>query len=353
MDVGTMKNIVLADSIDRLINLDFHGRGILYPVYEITRKKIGLPLTYVAAKGLVDRLAHQKDAVVIIGTGFLIPPHNKPETDGVVGTALLARGLDLAFNVTSIIVTESEAVENLIWTCTAAGLNAYTDLDKAVKYPHSVGILPISKNEETAQLESLKLLKMYNPDVMISIERPGKNKMGIYHGALGNDIGERVAKVDGLFTAIQERGGFTVGIGDLGNELGVGNASMDIAQHIPFGAKCRCSCGGGTACAVASNAPIIGMSSEVATYGLLAALNIFTEKKVLHDATLQRHVLWESVMHGAVDGPTGRPTATIDIMSSESIERIVELLHDIIRYTEQHTKLRPEFLDFLVKKDLA
>ena len=351
MERNIMKNIVLADSVDRLINIDFHGKG-LYPIYDVIRQKMGLPLTYMAAKGILDCLAGKKNATTIIGTGFLIDPFKKPETDGLVGAALLARALDILFDTTLVIVTEEEAVETLKWTCLAAELLVCDDVITAQENPNTVCIIPFSKDEETARAAADRMLADLKPELMVSIERAGKNSYGTYHAGLGGKINYKVAKIDYLFEEVRKRGGFTIGVGDLGNELGVGNAWQEMQKLIPFGEKCTCGCGGGTVTNTVSCAPLIGASSEIAIYGLLAVLKGMTgNNDVLHSSVLQKQILWECAMHGAVDGQTKRPSATIDSMSSESVERIVELLHDLVYHNEKHYEVRPEFLDFLAAQE--
>lgn len=340
--------MVVTDSIDRLINIDFHGKG-LYRIYDVLRKKMGLPLTYIAATGMLKQLEGMKpDDVVLIGTGFLIDPYHKPETDGVIGAALLARALEYVFHVTPVIVSEQESMETLSWTCTTAELNITNDLAAARKNKNTVCLMPFSLDYNEAKKQADELLMKTNCKLMISIEHGGANEFGVYHSALGGNINHKVAKLDYLFTEVSRRGGFTVGIGDLGNELGLGNAQKEIQPLVPFGLECKCGCGGGTITSVPSDAPIIGMSSEIAIYGLLAALEEITDlNNILCSPELQRRVLEQAVLHGAVDGQDGRASATIDIMTADSVERIVAQLHDIVLHGRMHTANRPEFLEFL------
>lgn len=348
MDTMEMRHLVVCDSIDRLINIDYHAKG-LYRIYETIRNKMGLPLVYSAAMGMLEQLKAMKSTdIVLIGTGFLIDPYLKPETDGMVGAALLARALDYCFGITPVIVSEAESIETLRWTCTTAEMTVTGDLATARQNRNTVCLIPISKDLALAKQQSDELLQTTQCKLMISIERPGANEQGVYHSALGNRIDHKVAKIDYLFTEVSRQGGFTVGVGDLGNELGVGNARRELHGLFPFGQTCRCGCGGGTITDVCSDAPIMGASSEIAVYGLLAALQEITgNPEILCTPELQKRTLEQAALHGAVDGQDGRASASIDIMRSDAVFRVVQHLHDLIFYGRIHTANRPEFLEHL------
>ncbi len=349
MELNQMKHFVVCDTIDRVINIDYHGKG-LYRIYDAIRRKMGLPLTYSAARGMLDKLAEMKNPedVVLIGTGFLIDPYHKPETDGMIAAPLLARALDYAFKVTPVIVSEEESMDTLHWACQAAEMTVTMDLDEARGNKNTVCLIPISKDEATAKREADEILAKTDCKLMVSIERPGANEFGVYHSALGGNINHKVAKIDYLFEEVHRRGGFTVGVGDLGNELGVGNAREDMFDLFPFGRTCCCGCGGGTITAVCADAPIMGASSEIAVYGLLAALQELSGKqRILCTADLQLHVLQQAALHGAVDGQDGRRSATIDIMGSDAVCRLIQVLHDVLFYGVFHTDNRPEFLEYM------
>lgn len=351
MDLQEMKHYVVCDTIDRVINIDYHAKG-LYQLYQTIRDKMGLPLTWLAAKGMLDKLSEMTsyEDVALIGTGFLIDPYHKPETDGMIAAPLLARALDYVFKVTPVIVSEEESMEVLRWACQTAEMTVTEDLDVARHNKNAVCLIPISKDEELARLQSDDLLKKTHSPLMISIERPGSNEFGVYHSALGSKINHKVAKIDYLFTEVSRRGGFTVGVGDLGNELGVGNAREIMCDRFSFGRKCSCGCGGGTMTAITSDAPLMGSSSEIAVYGLLAALQEMSGRAhILPSPDLQLRVLQEAVLHGAVDGQDGRRSTTIDIMGSDACCRLIQVLHDVLDYGKIHTDNRPEFLEYIAK----
>lgn len=352
MTLNEMRNLVVSDTIDRVVNIDYHGKG-LFRIYEKYRRKSGLPLIYRAATGMIKALSDMKaEDVVLIGTGFLIDPYLSPETDGMVAAPLLARALSYKFRVTPVIVSEAESMETLRWACRTAELCVTENLDTARQNKNTVCLIPVSKDAQEAKAESDALLAATCSSLMVSIERPGANQFGVYHSALGGRIDHKVAKIDYLFSEVSRRGGFTVGVGDLGNELGVGNVREAISDLFPFGRTCLCGCGGGTVTDTASDAPVIGASSEIAVYGLLAALQeISGLTDVLCAPELQQRVLEEAALHGAVDGQDGRASASIDIMRKDAVFRVIQQLQDVLFYAKFHTDNRPEFLEYLSALD--
>jgi hypothetical protein len=335
---------VIGNAIDTLITVDFHARGFVRSVYDILRKKIGKPLTYHAAKGLSEALA-EKNSVALIGTGFLIAPSLKPETDGPIGAALLARALDL-YGAKPIIVAEEGAISCLKAICLAAELNVYEDLEKALEVPHSVGLVSYPVEKDAAQKVSERLINEFKPKAMVTIEHPGQNELGLYHTAFGKQLADWVAPIDILMNDVRKAGGFTVGIGDLGNEAGMGNAKPEIDEVIPYGDK-------GVATIIESDAPIMSVISEIGTYGLIACLSAVTGQDLLHDERLQELVTRASVLNGAVEGIHGNPKAALDLVDVKYCNYCVGLLHAILQYSEIHSTSRPYCLEFIREKGLA
>lgn len=342
-----MKNIdeikleVIGDSIDTLITVDFHARGFVRDVYNILRKKIGEPLTYHAAKGLATALA-EKNSCAVIGTGFLISPSFKPESDGPIGAALLARSLDL-YGAKPVIVSPQGAVSALAAACAAAELNVYYDTETSFKVPHSVALISYPAEAQAAGKMAADIIRDWKPKAMICIELPGQNEAGLYHSAFGRQLADWVVPVDSLMDEVRKSGGFTVGIGDLGNEAGMGNTQPEIKTTIPFGDK-------DVATIIESDAPIMSTISDFGTYGLIACLSAVTGMDLLHDARMQEHVTRAAILNGAVEGIHGNPKPCIDLVDIKYINSFVDLLHAILIYSEIHSATRPYALEFLQKK---
>jgi hypothetical protein len=142
-----------------------------------------------------------------------------------------------------------------------------------------------------------------------------------------------VAKVDYLVEAAQKRGILTIGIGDLGNEIGLGAVS-DVARKAigPAIQGCKCGCGGGIVTKVGAEIPIMATMSNWGSYGVAACMAGILEKpSVLHTPEVERRVIEACVRVGARDGATVSPALSSDGVSLEANQAVVQLLHDIIR----------------------
>ncbi|HOV70024.1 MAG TPA: DUF4392 domain-containing protein, partial [Clostridia bacterium] len=304
--------------------------------------KMGAPLTYKAAKGILEAIT-EKGSKVIIGTGFLIAPSFKPETDGPIAAALLARALDL-LGAKPIIVAEEGALSSIKAAALAAELNVYDDIEKSEVVPHSVAVIAYPAEKAAAKKMSDYIINQVKPKAMVSIEHPGQGENGKYFTAFGRQLLDWVAPIDELLRDLRKAGAFTVGIGDLGNEAGLGNAQPEILEAIPYADI-------GVATVIESDAPIMANISEVGTYGLIAALSVVSGNLVLHDARIQEITTRAAVAGGAVEGVGGNPKACIDLIDIKYINYVIELLHCIMIYGEIHSKTRPYCIDFMQKKD--
>ena len=110
----------IGEAVDRLVTVPMSNWTILKGLpltetYEAARKKGGGdPMTLRAAQLLNERVG--KGDTVLLLSGFVILNWNRPETDGPVGVAALARSLDLALGAVPVILTEDILVDNLAKT---------------------------------------------------------------------------------------------------------------------------------------------------------------------------------------------------------------------------------------------
>ena len=88
--------------------------------------------------------------------------------------------------------------------------------------------IPVASHEQSEK-EAKSLLATLDPSLLISIERCGFSHDRIYRNARGLDISFDTAKLDYLFLHADRSKTHTIGIGDGGNEIGMGN----IAQYVP------------------------------------------------------------------------------------------------------------------------
>ncbi|MBO6210789.1 MAG: DUF4392 domain-containing protein, partial [Schwartzia sp.] len=183
-----------------------------------------------------EEICSWKRGVVLLTTGFYVAGY--PETDGPTGTAVLASVLrDMGFR--PVIVTEPENAE----------LFRIRDFEVATA---EVGV----------DVDFFRqMIFEYHPVGMISVERCGLNAENDYANMRGISISEHNAPTDILFQIAHEYDIRTVGVGDGGNEIGMGNVADIIKQELSL-----------VPCVVKVDYLVIASVSNWGAYGLAAYL---------------------------------------------------------------------------------
>jgi hypothetical protein len=228
-------------------------------------------------------------------TGFFVPRDGvaAAETDGPVGTALLAASLG-ACGVPVRIAVDSPCAGAVRAAVHETGVDVAVD---EVGVEDQPGIARVAGAWRNAGVSHA-----------VSIERCGLSPDGRPRNMRGADVSPWTAPLDDLFTA----GDWVrIGVGDGGNEIGMGKLPAGlIAATVPNGDRIACI----TSC---DHLVVAGVSNWGA-YGLMAAV------AVLHDAwspmvakflTAERDLAITSAIvekAGAVDGVTARNEPTVD-----------------------------------------
>ncbi len=288
------------DPIDQLLALDPGGRGI------------GPLVRAGAAVAAARALRRARRALVV--TGFAVGP-DMPETDGPPGAAVLGRALRL------LGARVTYATDHVNAPVLGAALETLGEPRRIVIYPHD-------GNAARAVLAAER------PTHLIAIERPGRNRAGDYLSMRGESVAAWNAPLDDLFLCSGVRGAgaprgwpargarwlrpATIGIGDGGNEIGMGAARPRVARLGPRFAR------------IASVVPVdhlvVAGVSNWGGYGVVAALSRLSGRDLLHTPELERRLVEACVAAGAADGVTRRREATVDGLSLATHAAIVELL---------------------------
>lgn len=325
----------IGEILDRLMSVPVYTGSSLTPkpvlleLYEAAREKFGDPLLYVAGETL--RKAAESGGTVVITTGFIVPPWLRAELDGPVGAASLARALNLAYDVTPVIVTERALVEATARVCKAAGLEIAVD-QKTKRYYRRTWVEEFTSDSKKARDEAESMLDRLNPTVVIAIEKGSANEVGEYHSGVGYNLTPIAAKVDQLIAAARERGIPTIGIGDGGNEIGMGCIKETVKRVVPTGAKCGCPCGAGTHAATETDSLIVCAVSNWGATALEAYLAYCLRRmEVLHDRALEDKLLEEGASAGLIDPAAGFGMSAGDAIDKEIHLAIVDMLNFIVR----------------------
>src|SRR4051794_17430484 len=110
----------VGENLDALVTLDVRGYGAPRALYAEARRQAGKPLLLSAARGLCNAL--EPDDPVIVATGFVFPPWEVGELDGVVGASVIARALEIGCGANPVLVVEPELVPAMATIVRTAGL---------------------------------------------------------------------------------------------------------------------------------------------------------------------------------------------------------------------------------------
>jgi hypothetical protein len=249
---------------------------------------------------------------VAILTGCFIPGASPPaaETDGPPGAAHLALALREAGIETRL------ATDSLCRDVVAATAGDSIPIDT----------VPVHPQDAEKSMREILSLWAAPPAVthVVSIERIGPARDGRCYNMRGEDVSPWNPSLHALFVGEERR---TIGVGDGGNELGMGRMPADaIASSIRHGER--------IACAVGCDHLIVCGVSNWGAMGLLAALALLRPDGALApslDVFRQRRILEAAVDAGAVDGVTRARAMSVDGIPWEDHACVLERIFAIGR----------------------
>lgn len=350
-NMNTLKDIKLhAEEIDQLMTTNITPKyqfNEKYPItqlmYKAARERSGGdPLTYTVAKQLVDRV--KPGDVVFLSSGFIFYKWRFAETDGPPGVAALARAIDLGLDARIIVLTDPGLEKMHIKTVEAAGLHYWPEIQEVMKQNRRFTVLPFPIDREEAKAESRRLLDELKPKAIISCEKPGENIKGIMHSRVGVDISFLHGKLDCLMQEAKLRKVLTIGIGDGGNELGMGGIRDIVEKYTSTGAKCQCPCGAGVAAATELDYIVPSSISNWGAYGIEACLALLLDNEdVMHDGEMEDRILNTNADSGGISGPAFYCVPMVDSLPGKYNRMFVDFLKYIVDSRVHVTK---QYMDY-------
>lgn len=332
-----LKNLCLA--LDAVANLDVYGKDVIPRLYRsAVAAQGGVPLSLLGARRLAERVK-PRDAVVI-ATGF---PERawiaRPiaETDGPPGAATLARSLYLALGALPVILIDEPFVPMMEATCRGAGMVPidlrYFENVKREGGFQAVFVVGVPLVRTEAQRLHDELLERLRPAAVVAVERPGQNERGVHHQVGGQRIpDDAVADLDHMFHRAKGAGIATLGVGDGGNEIGMGVVGKDLGEILPVTRKCQCPCGGGSAARTQTDVLLTGTCSNWAVTALQGALALVTgNRHALHTTEVDRRTLEACSAAGGIDGGVNYNTdPAVDDIPWSGYRVVVDACRDIV-----------------------
>ena len=236
---------------------------------------------------------------VLIVTGFYILAAAAPETDGPPGAAGVGEALSqIGFEVAYVTDKFSkDAMES-----NACG-------KEVIEFP-------LGTHNESSRFAN-ELIRDWAPTCLVSIERAGLVGDGTYRNWKGLDFSPFNAKIDHLF----DQHPYSVGIGDGGNEIGMGNLRHIIPDQegLPD-----------DPCVTTTTKLMIASCSNWGGYGLAAALSLLKGKNLLPSVEQGHQWVKDTVAAGAVEGMSAEPRDWVDGRSPEEDSVCLRDLHELL-----------------------
>lgn len=228
---------------------------------------------------------------VLLTTGFYVAGY--AETDGPVGTYALAKAL-AGVGFEPVIVTDKFC--------------------EGFFEPEGLAVEYVALDAGEAALQAV--LTAHQPVAAISIERCGKNTAGHFANMRGIVIDEFTAPLDDLITLAKNAGVYTVGVGDGGNEIGMGNLAQEISENLEL-----------VPCVTQVDDLVIASVSNWGAYGLAAYLGRMTGADLLIDIAAAQDFIARTVKIGSVDGVTHEFSLSVDGFGMDVEAEILAALH--------------------------
>ena len=288
-------------------------------------------------------LAEHPQPGLAIVTGFFIPTATPPagETDGPLGALFLARAL-VPLGIPVVLITDDFCVRALEAGLAECGLRKQVPV---VTLPTPAQASAMSDVEYWQYFDDRKGIATLTH--LLAIERVGPNHThDRCHTMRGRDITDLMSPVHRLFEAISEPEALakengetsltlqartnitTLGIGDGGNEIGMGRIPRDIiARNIANG--------GLIACRIPTQHLIVAGVSNWGAYALAAGVGHLRGKTLdpgLFDPTREQQILQLMVDEGPlVDGVVGKPSVSVDGLTWEQYIAVLTKIGAIMK----------------------
>jgi hypothetical protein len=328
---------IIADSIDRLISIEMRfaaelPRGVIRPLYDAARAaQGGDPLVYLGAEGLRKHVSKGDHVLIVTGAGSRLGLH-KGETDGPLGAASLGRVLDFGMGARTVLVCDPDHNDPIVAAVEAAGVSVI-DAERLEKRPHSTVVEHIPPGDAAGKTFAKKMLDKYKPTAVVFIEKAGPNAKGIHHSIMGTaKAGSETGHAYHLADQARERGIFTLGFGDGGNEIGNGIIYNEARKIQPYGVKCQCPCGDGVATVTKTDVLVSASISNWGAYGVAAQLAYaLKDPDLFQSEEMEDFMLHQCVAAGGTDGAYAAQILYVDGTSRKTGLSLVNMLHEIIR----------------------
>lgn len=286
---------------DAILTADTRGMARLRP-------RLPADFCRQAARALLGARAR-----VLVVSGFHVI--GRGETDGPPGAMAIVRALR-TLGGEAVLVSDGHAASVLAGLDETRALSPEAFLagdggECVIDFP----VLPRGESDALCK----RLVDAWKPTAVVAVERCGRTADSTYRNMRGEDICAVTACLDGLFEGL-DGPCVTIGVGDGGNEIGMGSLADAIVAEQVTGWPCR----------TAVHFPVIASVSNWGAYGLTAGLSMEAGRALLPDEETATRDLARVIELGGLDGVTCQPTVTVDGRTAEENAAILRNLHAIV-----------------------
>jgi len=244
---------------------------------------------------------------VAVVSGFFVPHADAPETDGPGGAIILARAF------------LEQGLKAEVWT-DGLCIDIFRACALAAGFPEQL----------VRDVEAENALTSFSPEGVIFTERLGRALDGNYYNMKKRDISAWTPRLDELAIRCAQIGVSTIGIGDGGNEVGMGNFYEELSVMLPDYRECLS--------VVKTDIAIPVDVSNWGSYALVAALSDVWGVWRGHRGEDERAMTEAIVRSGAVDGVSGKAELTVDGLPLSCHEAVSSGLFEIWKKRPDRTE---------------
>ena len=246
-----------------------------------------------AAHDMLD----QRPGVALLITGF--PVNGIAETDGPPGAAAVGRALR---NLNWHVVTVVDPMTRPVIEALGRDLGEIEEID--------------TQGIPAAEAATGRLLDRIRPQAAIAIERPGLTADGRLANMRGETLDPSPVPLDGLL-----RVPVSIGVGDGGNELGLGSLAGFMRRRRISPAPC----------VTRARHVLLASVSNWGAYGFTAMLEMLADRPLTPSEADDRRWMRAIVRAGAVDGITARCEPTVDTFAYDRTAQVLHRLADVCK----------------------
>lgn len=326
----------IGDAIDQIVTIPMRTgtevmqRERLMHYYQEARARQGdVALTMKAAERIVEEV-HEGDWIFLLAGISELPWWPAGEMDGAPGIVSLARAVSYALGARPLYLAEPLTLPTCIAPSHVAGVPVRDpELIEQFEIVRSAAAIEMPLGETGAHAKACELLDRFQPKAVVACEKRGPNAFGEYasqNGHVPAAVTDCVAPE--IFAEAEKRGILTIGIGDAGNELGLG-VIEDLANSYSGPTEFR---QGGSGTNTKSDVAVVATVSNWGAYGIAAGIAYLTKNlDALQDEGMEARMLEACAAQGSIDFTAGVPINHADGKPPEVHQAIVTLLRTVVR----------------------